>query len=61
MAIAEEQPNTIDGVFALVCIMLAMMVGTYLFASFVIWSHEQTAQECIQNSRIWQSDDCLIP
>jgi hypothetical protein len=60
MAIVEETPNTSEGVFVVVCIMLAMMVGTYLFASFVIWSHEQTAQECIQNGRIWESDICMV-
>ncbi len=61
MAIVEEKPNTSEGVFVIVCVILAVMVGTYLFASYLVWSHEQTAQFCIQNERVWQSDDCLIP
>lgn len=61
MAVVEEKPNTSEGVFVVICIMLAMMMGTYLFASYVIWTHEQTVQTCIDQGFVWDSDDCLFP
>lgn len=60
MALTEDQQTTTDGVFLLVCFMAFVMMTTYLFAGYIVWAHEQTAQDCIHSGRIWQSDSCLL-
>lgn len=56
---APEAASEMKDVFLIIAFMAVMMISTFFFAGYIVWAHEQTAQTCINDGRIWQSDNCL--